>query len=176
LYDGNRIGDDDTPASLGMEDNDSIDVMVERECGSSLSPPFLRFLMAFRVCGLLLRGRRLLEMPMNQNIDKHSSVLVLNLNMSLFPVVRHENIDGGNWWLAPLRPTSPSHWPCYSLVFLNPLSRLTHSGNESIQRSQPFCGMMSLQEVEWFYDLLLKLYFKAVFRCITKQLLPCSLP
>jgi hypothetical protein len=31
LYDGNRITDDDTPASLGMEDNDSIDVMVERE-------------------------------------------------------------------------------------------------------------------------------------------------
>ncbi len=31
LYDGTRIGDDDTPASLGMEDNDSIDVMVERK-------------------------------------------------------------------------------------------------------------------------------------------------
>ena len=41
LYDGNRIGDEDTPASLGMEDNDSIDVMVERECDSSLSPLFL---------------------------------------------------------------------------------------------------------------------------------------
>lgn len=30
LYDGNRINDDDTPASLDMEDNDTIDVMVER--------------------------------------------------------------------------------------------------------------------------------------------------
>lgn len=31
MYDGQRIGDSDTPASLGMDDNDSIDVMVERE-------------------------------------------------------------------------------------------------------------------------------------------------
>ncbi|KAF8630581.1 hypothetical protein AX17_005393 [Amanita inopinata Kibby_2008] len=31
LYDGVRIQDDDTPASLDMEDNDTIDVMVERE-------------------------------------------------------------------------------------------------------------------------------------------------
>ncbi|KAJ7472168.1 ubiquitin-2 like Rad60 SUMO-like-domain-containing protein [Mycena latifolia] len=30
LYDGARINDDDTPASLDMEDNDTIDVMVER--------------------------------------------------------------------------------------------------------------------------------------------------
>ncbi|KIN99164.1 hypothetical protein M404DRAFT_155796 [Pisolithus tinctorius Marx 270] len=30
LYDGNRINEDDTPASLDMEDNDTIDVMVER--------------------------------------------------------------------------------------------------------------------------------------------------
>lgn len=30
LYDGNRISDEDTPALLGMEDNDTIDVMVER--------------------------------------------------------------------------------------------------------------------------------------------------
>jgi len=30
LYDGNRINDDDTPYSLGMEDNDTIDVMVEQ--------------------------------------------------------------------------------------------------------------------------------------------------
>ncbi|THH12478.1 hypothetical protein EW146_g7661 [Bondarzewia mesenterica] len=29
LYDGSRITDDDTPASLDMEDNDTIDVMVE---------------------------------------------------------------------------------------------------------------------------------------------------
>ncbi|KAG6329653.1 hypothetical protein ID866_9435, partial [Astraeus odoratus] len=29
LYDGNRINEDDTPASLDMEDNDTIDVMVE---------------------------------------------------------------------------------------------------------------------------------------------------
>ncbi|KAI0654271.1 small ubiquitin-like modifier [Cubamyces menziesii] len=35
LYDGNRIGDDDTPASLDMEDNDSIDVMVEQVGGSA---------------------------------------------------------------------------------------------------------------------------------------------
>ncbi|KAF9520161.1 hypothetical protein BS47DRAFT_1287543, partial [Hydnum rufescens UP504] len=31
LYDGNRINETDTPDSLGMEDNDTIDVMVERE-------------------------------------------------------------------------------------------------------------------------------------------------
>ncbi|KAG8822586.1 hypothetical protein FRC20_009109 [Serendipita sp. 405] len=37
LYDGNRIGEDDTPASLGMEDNDSIDVMVEQVGGWRLS-------------------------------------------------------------------------------------------------------------------------------------------
>ncbi|KAI9463127.1 ubiquitin-related domain-containing protein [Boletus coccyginus] len=30
LYDGNRINEDDTPASLDMDDNDTIDVMVER--------------------------------------------------------------------------------------------------------------------------------------------------
>ncbi|KAI0773114.1 small ubiquitin-like modifier [Trametes elegans] len=35
LYDGARIGDDDTPASLDMEDNDSIDVMVEQVGGSA---------------------------------------------------------------------------------------------------------------------------------------------
>ncbi|KAI0086062.1 ubiquitin-like protein [Irpex rosettiformis] len=34
LYDGNRIQDDDTPASLDMEDNDTIDVMVEQVGGS----------------------------------------------------------------------------------------------------------------------------------------------
>ncbi|PVF96615.1 ubiquitin-like protein [Serendipita vermifera] len=33
LYDGNRINEDDTPNSLGMEDNDSIDVMVEQVGG-----------------------------------------------------------------------------------------------------------------------------------------------
>jgi len=33
LYDGNRINDDDTPASLEMEDNDTIDVMVEQVGG-----------------------------------------------------------------------------------------------------------------------------------------------
>jgi len=35
LYDGNRIHDDDTPASLDMEDNDTIDVMVEQVGGSA---------------------------------------------------------------------------------------------------------------------------------------------
>ncbi|KAF8329800.1 ubiquitin-related domain-containing protein, partial [Cantharellus anzutake] len=30
LYDGVRINDGDTPTSLGMDDNDRIDVMVER--------------------------------------------------------------------------------------------------------------------------------------------------
>ncbi|KZV71482.1 small ubiquitin-related modifier [Peniophora sp. CONT] len=34
LYDGNRIQDDDTPSSLDMEDNDTIDVMVEQVGGS----------------------------------------------------------------------------------------------------------------------------------------------
>ncbi|KIJ62392.1 hypothetical protein HYDPIDRAFT_30365 [Hydnomerulius pinastri MD-312] len=34
LYDGNRINDDDTPTSLDMEDNDTIDVMVEQVGGS----------------------------------------------------------------------------------------------------------------------------------------------
>jgi len=33
LYDGNRINDDDTPLSLEMEDNDTIDVMVEQVGG-----------------------------------------------------------------------------------------------------------------------------------------------
>jgi len=33
LYDGNRINDEDTPASLDMEDNDTIDVMVEQVGG-----------------------------------------------------------------------------------------------------------------------------------------------
>ncbi|KAF8230832.1 ubiquitin-like protein [Tricholoma matsutake] len=33
LYDGTRISDDDTPASLDMEDNDTIDVMVEQVGG-----------------------------------------------------------------------------------------------------------------------------------------------
>ncbi|CAD6577065.1 MAG: hypothetical protein CYPHOPRED_000159 [Cyphobasidiales sp. Tagirdzhanova-0007] len=30
LYDGSRIGADDTPAKLEMEDNDSIDVVIEQ--------------------------------------------------------------------------------------------------------------------------------------------------
>ena len=34
LYDGARINDDDTPATLDMEDNDTIDVMVEQVGGS----------------------------------------------------------------------------------------------------------------------------------------------
>ncbi|CAK5277940.1 unnamed protein product [Mycena citricolor] len=33
LYDGSRISDDDTPATLDMEDNDTIDVMVEQVGG-----------------------------------------------------------------------------------------------------------------------------------------------
>ncbi|RPD53941.1 small ubiquitin-like modifier [Lentinus tigrinus ALCF2SS1-7] len=35
LYDGQRITDDDTPASLEMDDNDTIDVMVEQVGGSA---------------------------------------------------------------------------------------------------------------------------------------------
>jgi len=35
LYDGTRINDDDTPLSLEMDDNDTIDVMVEQVGGSS---------------------------------------------------------------------------------------------------------------------------------------------
>jgi len=35
LYDGARINDDDTPTSLDMEDNDTIDVMVEQVGGSA---------------------------------------------------------------------------------------------------------------------------------------------
>ncbi|KAH9961922.1 small ubiquitin-related modifier [Russula dissimulans] len=34
LYDGARINDDDTPQTLEMEDNDTIDVMVEQVGGS----------------------------------------------------------------------------------------------------------------------------------------------
>jgi len=34
LYDGTRINEDDTPASLDMEENDTIDVMVEQVGGS----------------------------------------------------------------------------------------------------------------------------------------------
>ncbi|KAH0580776.1 Ubiquitin-like protein SMT3 [Termitomyces sp. J132] len=33
LYDGSRISEDDTPTSLDMEDNDTIDVMVEQVGG-----------------------------------------------------------------------------------------------------------------------------------------------
>ncbi|KAI5119520.1 hypothetical protein M0805_002542 [Coniferiporia weirii] len=33
LYDGDRINEDDTPASLDMEENDTIDVMVEQVGG-----------------------------------------------------------------------------------------------------------------------------------------------
>ncbi|CAL1702519.1 unnamed protein product [Somion occarium] len=35
LYDGNRVNENDTPASLDMEDNDAIDVMVEQVGGSA---------------------------------------------------------------------------------------------------------------------------------------------
>ncbi|KAG5734862.1 hypothetical protein E4T56_gene613 [Termitomyces sp. T112] len=35
LYDGSRISEDDTPTSLDMEDNDTIDVMVEQVGGSA---------------------------------------------------------------------------------------------------------------------------------------------
>ncbi|KZT30125.1 ubiquitin-like protein [Neolentinus lepideus HHB14362 ss-1] len=35
LYDGQRINEEDTPASLDMEDNDTIDVMVEQVGGSA---------------------------------------------------------------------------------------------------------------------------------------------
>ncbi|KIK95391.1 hypothetical protein PAXRUDRAFT_11463 [Paxillus rubicundulus Ve08.2h10] len=35
LYDGNRINDDDTPSTLDMEENDTIDVMVEQVGGRS---------------------------------------------------------------------------------------------------------------------------------------------
>ncbi|QRV95876.1 ubiquitin-like Rad60 SUMO-like protein [Ceratobasidium sp. AG-Ba] len=34
LYDGNRINDEDTPASLEMENDDTIDVMVEQVGGA----------------------------------------------------------------------------------------------------------------------------------------------
>ncbi|CAE6414975.1 unnamed protein product [Rhizoctonia solani] len=33
LYDGNRINDEDTPSSLDMENDDTIDVMVEQVGG-----------------------------------------------------------------------------------------------------------------------------------------------
>ncbi|KAJ7659427.1 ubiquitin-like protein [Mycena rosella] len=39
LYDGTRISDDDTPASLDMEDNDTIDVMVEQVGGAASHRP-----------------------------------------------------------------------------------------------------------------------------------------
>jgi len=42
LYDGARINDDDTPASLDMEDNDTIDVMVEQVGGFDESHPYLQ--------------------------------------------------------------------------------------------------------------------------------------
>ncbi|KAF8742546.1 hypothetical protein AX14_003581 [Amanita brunnescens Koide BX004] len=38
LYDGCRIQDDDTPATLEMEDGDTIDVMVEQVGGYNTSP------------------------------------------------------------------------------------------------------------------------------------------
>ncbi|KAG8680022.1 hypothetical protein FRC09_018498, partial [Ceratobasidium sp. 395] len=36
LYDGNRINEDETPASLDMENDDTIDVMVEQVGGTSI--------------------------------------------------------------------------------------------------------------------------------------------
>ncbi|KAF7290809.1 Ubiquitin-like domain-containing protein [Mycena indigotica] len=36
LYDGSRINDDDTPSTLEMEDNDTIDVMVEQVGGAAV--------------------------------------------------------------------------------------------------------------------------------------------
>ncbi|KIM81291.1 hypothetical protein PILCRDRAFT_821757 [Piloderma croceum F 1598] len=36
LYEGSKITDDDTPASLDMEDDDSIDAMVEQIGGSTI--------------------------------------------------------------------------------------------------------------------------------------------
>ncbi|EJT98153.1 small ubiquitin-related modifier [Dacryopinax primogenitus] len=36
LYDGERLGEDETPASLEMQDGDTIDVMVEQVGGSWL--------------------------------------------------------------------------------------------------------------------------------------------
>ncbi|KAJ7026938.1 ubiquitin-related domain-containing protein [Mycena alexandri] len=39
LYDGSRINDDDTPMSLEMEDNDTIDVMVEQVGGAPSRRP-----------------------------------------------------------------------------------------------------------------------------------------
>ncbi|KAF9555694.1 ubiquitin-like protein [Agrocybe pediades] len=44
LYDGERIGDDDTPASLDMDDNDTIDVMVER---TAISPMLINLFTRF---------------------------------------------------------------------------------------------------------------------------------
>jgi len=37
LYEGSRINDDDTPASLDMVDNDTIDVMVEQVGGMNMA-------------------------------------------------------------------------------------------------------------------------------------------
>jgi len=37
LYEGSRINDDDTPASLDMVDNDTIDVMVEQVGGTNMA-------------------------------------------------------------------------------------------------------------------------------------------
>ncbi|KAF9523326.1 ubiquitin-like protein [Crepidotus variabilis] len=38
LYDGVRVNEDDTPHTLDMEDNDTIDVMVEQVGGFTLQP------------------------------------------------------------------------------------------------------------------------------------------
>ncbi|KIM31157.1 hypothetical protein M408DRAFT_327448 [Serendipita vermifera MAFF 305830] len=38
LYDGNRITEEDTPDSLGMDNDDSIDVMVEQVGGHRRRP------------------------------------------------------------------------------------------------------------------------------------------
>jgi len=38
LYEGNRINDEDTPGLLEMEENDTIDVMVEQVGGSTVVP------------------------------------------------------------------------------------------------------------------------------------------
>ncbi|KAG7441699.1 ubiquitin-like protein [Guyanagaster necrorhizus] len=54
LYDGNRIQEDDTPESLEMEDNDTIDVMVER---TFVAFPFLFLMLMLGV--VTTRGWRL---------------------------------------------------------------------------------------------------------------------
>ncbi|OAX33855.1 ubiquitin-like protein [Rhizopogon vinicolor AM-OR11-026] len=84
LCDGARINDDDTPASLDMEDNDTIDVMVERAHLSSSFGSFLTYdlIVLSRIC----RGWRFIS-----RIFVQSSPIIVTLPSICFHGQYHEH-------------------------------------------------------------------------------------